>query len=117
MDPRDIKDNLRDKGYSKAARFLMLLGQEEAAKVMKHLDEEEVAGISREAVWGFVLWSVVYVIISLATPAPPEEQVENTTWTHPVQVIFHGRLTGSSDPRLLAGVRLILMIVLYAIFR
>jgi flagellar motor switch protein FliG len=48
MDPRDIKDNLRDKGYSKAARFLMLLGQEEAAKVMKHLDEEEVAGITKE---------------------------------------------------------------------
>jgi len=48
MDPRDIKDNLRDKGYSKAARFLMLLGKEEAAKVMKHLDEEEVAGITRE---------------------------------------------------------------------
>ncbi len=48
MDPREIKDNLRDKGYSKAARFLMLLGKEEAAKVMKHLDEEEVAGITRE---------------------------------------------------------------------
>lgn len=48
MDPRDVKDNLRDKGYSKAARFLMLLGKEEAARVMKHLDEEEVAGITRE---------------------------------------------------------------------
>jgi flagellar motor switch protein FliG len=48
MDPREIKDNLRDKGYSKAARFLMLLGKEEAAKVMKHLDEEEVAGITKE---------------------------------------------------------------------
>jgi flagellar motor switch protein FliG len=48
MDPREIKDNLRDKGYSKAARFLMLLGKEEAAKVMRHLDEEEVAGITKE---------------------------------------------------------------------
>ncbi|UCF97585.1 MAG: flagellar motor switch protein FliG [Spirochaetaceae bacterium] len=48
MDPHDIKDNLRDKGYSKAARFLMLLGKEEAARVMKHLDEEEVAGITKE---------------------------------------------------------------------
>ena len=26
-DPRDIKDDLREKGYSKAARFLMLLGK------------------------------------------------------------------------------------------
>ena len=48
MDPKDVKDNLRDKGYSKAARFLMLLGKEEAARVMKHLDEEEVAGITME---------------------------------------------------------------------
>jgi flagellar motor switch protein FliG len=48
MNPKDVKDNLRDKGYSKAARFLMLLGKEEAARVMKHLDEEEVAGITKE---------------------------------------------------------------------
>ena len=48
MDPREIKDNLRDKGYTKAARFLMLLGKEEAARVMKHLDEQEVAGITKE---------------------------------------------------------------------
>lgn len=48
MDPRDVKDSLRDKGYAKAARFLMLLGKEEAARVMKHLDEQEVAGITRE---------------------------------------------------------------------
>ena len=48
MDPREIKDNLRDRGYSKAARFLMLLGKEEAAKVMKHLEEEEIAGITKE---------------------------------------------------------------------
>jgi flagellar motor switch protein FliG len=46
--PKDLKDSLRDKGYSKAARFLMLLGQEEAAKVLRHLNEEEVAGITGE---------------------------------------------------------------------
>ncbi len=39
---------MRDKGYSKAARFLMLLGKEEAAEVMKHLSEDEVAGITEE---------------------------------------------------------------------
>ncbi len=48
MDPREVKDTLRDKGYSKAARFLMLLGKEEAAKVMRHLSDEEVAGITEE---------------------------------------------------------------------
>ena len=32
----------RDKGFAKAARFLMLLGQDEAANSMKHLNHEEV---------------------------------------------------------------------------
>jgi flagellar motor switch protein FliG len=48
MTTREAKDALRDKGYSKAARFLMILGQEQAAKVLRHLSEEEVAGITRE---------------------------------------------------------------------
>ena len=38
----------RDAGYKKAARFLMLLGKDEAAQVLKHLSEEEATGISRE---------------------------------------------------------------------
>ncbi|HEC60965.1 MAG TPA: flagellar motor switch protein FliG, partial [bacterium] len=40
----------RDQGFAKAARFLMLLGQDEAANIMKHLSQEEVTGISREIV-------------------------------------------------------------------
>ena len=48
MDPREIKDNLRDKGYTKAARFLMLLGKEEAARVLKHLSASEVESIAYE---------------------------------------------------------------------
>lgn len=39
---------LKDKGFKKAARFLMLLGKDEAARVLKHLSEEEVTGISRQ---------------------------------------------------------------------
>jgi flagellar motor switch protein FliG len=38
----------RDAGYKKAARFLMLLGKDEAARVLKYLSEEEASGISRE---------------------------------------------------------------------
>ena len=38
----------RDKGYRKAAEFLMVLGREEASKVLKHLSEEEVTAITRE---------------------------------------------------------------------
>jgi flagellar motor switch protein FliG len=48
MNPGNPKDVARDKGYEKAARFLVLLGKEQASEVLKHLSEEEVAGITRE---------------------------------------------------------------------
>lgn len=43
-----VKQTSRDAGYRKAARFLMLLGKDEAARVLKHLAPEEVEGIARE---------------------------------------------------------------------
>ncbi|MBN1411134.1 MAG: flagellar motor switch protein FliG [Spirochaetales bacterium] len=43
-----LKVNNKDKGYRKAAEFLVLLGREEAAKVLQHLSEEEALGIARE---------------------------------------------------------------------
>jgi flagellar motor switch protein FliG len=48
MNPGNPQDVARDKGYAKAARFLVLLGKEQAAEVLKNLSEEEVAGITRE---------------------------------------------------------------------
>jgi SSS family solute:Na+ symporter len=70
-----------------------------------------------QAVWGFLIWSIVYVIVSLATPPPPPEQVATTTWPEPMQVIFRDPLSGASDPRIIAGALLALMIVLYSVFR
>ncbi len=43
-----IKEISRDSGYGKAAKFLILLGEEEAARVLKHLSEEEIEGVTRE---------------------------------------------------------------------
>jgi len=82
-------------------------------------DKDKGLGIPfmMQAVYMFILWSIVYVAVSLATPAPPAEQVEETTWPNPLKVIFHGRLTGITDPRALAGVLLVIMVVLYWIFR
>jgi flagellar motor switch protein FliG len=48
MNPGNPKDQARDMGYAKAARFLVLLGKEQASEVLKHLSEEEVAGITQE---------------------------------------------------------------------
>jgi flagellar motor switch protein FliG len=52
--PRDpsikgfIKETSRDTGYRKAAQFLMLLGKDEAARVLRHMSSEEVEGITLE---------------------------------------------------------------------
>ncbi len=43
-----IKETSRDTGYRKAAQFLMLLGKDEAARVLRHMSPEEVEGITLE---------------------------------------------------------------------
>jgi len=43
-----IKETSRDTGYRKAAQFLMLLGKDEAARVLRHMSPEEVQGITLE---------------------------------------------------------------------
>ncbi|MCX7039001.1 MAG: flagellar motor switch protein FliG, partial [Spirochaetes bacterium] len=43
-----IKETSRDTGYRKAAQFLMLVGKDEAVRVLKHMSPEEIEGITRE---------------------------------------------------------------------
>jgi flagellar motor switch protein FliG len=43
-----IKKVSVDRGFRKVAKFLILLGQEDAAKVMRHLKPDELEGIVRE---------------------------------------------------------------------
>jgi flagellar motor switch protein FliG len=43
-----IKETSRDAGYRKAAQFLMLLGKDEASRVLKHMAPEEIEGITKE---------------------------------------------------------------------
>jgi flagellar motor switch protein FliG len=43
-----IKETSRDTGYRKAAQFLMLLGKDEAVRVLRHMSAEEVEGITLE---------------------------------------------------------------------
>ena len=70
-----------------------------------------------QAACAFVLWSVVYVIVSYATPPPTEEQVAATTWTKLRAVLLDAPLTGWADPRLLSAVLLATMAALYWVFR
>jgi len=43
-----LKETRRDTGYRKAAEFLMVLGKDEAARVLKHMTQKEIEGITRE---------------------------------------------------------------------
>ncbi len=43
-----LKARAGERGYRKVARFLLLLGQEEAAKILKHFTREEIEGITAE---------------------------------------------------------------------
>ncbi len=43
-----VRGTARDRGYERAAKFLMLLGQEPAALVLSHLTDEEATGITAQ---------------------------------------------------------------------
>lgn len=82
-------------------------------------DPDRGLGISfmMQAWWGFCGCSLIYFIVSRFTPAPAPSQVEGITWEHPWAVVLGRRLSGATDPRALAGVLLVGMAILYAIFR
>jgi len=69
-----------------------------------------------QAWWNFCLCSLVLVVVSLLTPQPDPAVVNSLTWPNPVHVIFHGKLSGPADPRILAAVLTVVMVVLYVIF-
>lgn len=65
----------------------------------------------------FLLSSAVYFFVSLATPAPPAEKTQGLCWTRPLDA-FRGRIEGGvTDPRIMAAILFVLVIVLYWIFR
>jgi SSS family solute:Na+ symporter len=70
-----------------------------------------------QAWWVFCLCSVLFVIVSLLTPAPLPEQVDGLTWENPLSVIFGDKAHTAVAPRVVAGILLLTMAVLYYIFR
>ena len=70
-----------------------------------------------QAWWNFCLCSLVLVVVSLLTPRPDPAVVDNLTWPHPLQVVFHGKLEGVTDPRVLAAILTAVLVVLYVNFR
>ncbi len=63
----------------------------------------------------FILSSAVYFVVSLMTPPPAPEKVEGLCWTRPLDAL-RGKMEGKfTDPRVMAGVLFLIMIVLYII--
>ena len=59
----------------------------------------------------------VYVIVSLVTPAPTAEELDKMGWKSPLHAITSAEFTGIKDPRLMAGILFIVMVVLYFLLR
>jgi solute:Na+ symporter, SSS family len=70
-----------------------------------------------QAWWSFCICSVIYFLVSLATPKPTPEKIEGLTWDHPLDVITRDKLNGLGDPRVLAGLLFAVVALLYYIFR
>ena len=70
-----------------------------------------------QAWWLFCICSLIYVLVSLVTPAPAPESVDGLTWSHPLAAITQERFQGWRDPRLIASTLAVTVAVLYYIFR
>ena len=70
-----------------------------------------------QAFYYFCILSVVYVVISLITPPPTPEQVEGVAWESPLAILKESEITGMKDPRLLAGLILSFLALMYALIR
>lgn len=62
----------------------------------------------------FLMSSTIYVVVSLLTPAPTASQTEGLCWNRPFDAL-RGKLEGTvTDPRVMAGILLLIMILLYS---
>lgn len=70
-----------------------------------------------QAWWLFCICSLIYVVVSLLTPAPSPESIEGLTWSHPLSALTEKKFEGARDPRAIAAVLAVAVAVLYYIFR
>lgn len=70
-----------------------------------------------QAWWLFCIDSVIFVVISYLTPKPDPAVIEECTWKSPLAFLTEGEFKGIKDTRVLAGLLLLVLIILYAIFR
>ena len=70
-----------------------------------------------QAWWLFCICSIIFVIVSLLTPAPAPESIEGLTWNHPFSALTEKDFEGAKDPRAIAAVLAVTVGILYFVFR
>lgn len=63
----------------------------------------------------FILCMITYIFVSMATPAPDPARLKNLVWEHPFAFLKEGKISGVTDPRIMALILLGLMLVLYCV--
>jgi len=69
-----------------------------------------------QSFWLFVILTLVYFVVSYLTPKPDPAKIESLTLEKPLSFITKGKITGISDPRIMAGILVVIMVVLYVLF-
>jgi SSS family solute:Na+ symporter len=69
-----------------------------------------------QAWWIFCICCLLFIVVSLLTPAPPEAQIRGLTWESPFSFITQGRIENVVDPRILAGALILVLAILYSVF-
>ena len=70
-----------------------------------------------QAWWLFCICSIIYIVISLLTPAPAPESVDGLTWSHPLAALTLAPFSGVRDPRLIATFLAVVVANLYYLLR
>ena len=65
--------------------------------------------------WVFCISGFLFVVISMMTPEPDPMKIAETTWERP-KAIIEGVIKSIFDIRILAGILLFIMILLYSVF-
>ena len=69
-----------------------------------------------QAWWLFCICTVIYFIVSYLTPKPDPEVIANYTWESPLSILTKEKITGIGDVRVLSGLLLLALGILYSIF-
>jgi solute:Na+ symporter, SSS family len=70
-----------------------------------------------QAWWLFCINFIIYYTVSYFTPKPDPLAIAECTWDSPLSVITEEKFKGIRDVRLLAGLLLLFLVMMYAIFR